>query len=100
MIGRTSLSGFATESSLFSLFKISLENFFKTKFYIYKHLHLQPSELEAMEYYEFHYLVKDLLEFLQKENDTNTDQQDQTGKAMSGMKMPNIKMPNIKMPKM
>jgi len=53
-----------------------------------------------MEYYEFHYLVKDLLEFLQKENDANSDQQDQTGKAMSGMKMPNVKMPNIKMPKM
>lgn len=61
---------------------------------------MQPSELEAMEYYEFHYLVKDLLEFLKKENESNTDQQDQTNSAMSGMKLPNMKMPNISMPKM
>jgi len=85
-------------TNLFSLFKISLENFFKTKFYIYKHLHLQPSELEKMEYYEFHYLVKDLLEFLQKENDANQAQSEQGSDMASKMKVPNMKVPNMKIP--
>jgi hypothetical protein len=82
------------------LFRISLENFFKTKFYIYQNLHIQPSELEALDYYEFHYLVKDLLEFLKKQNEANSGQQEQAGDIMSKMKMPNMKMPTMKMPKL
>lgn len=53
-----------------------------------------------MEYYEFHYLVKDLLEHLKKESEANQGQNEQTGKMMSGLKMPNMKMPNMKMPKL
>lgn len=89
-----------TESNLFSLFKISLENFFKTKFQIYLKLHTQPSELESMEYYEFHYLVKDLIDHIKEENKQNQGQNDATSGVMGNMKMPNLKMPNISMPKM
>ncbi len=89
-----------TASNLFSLFKISLENFFKIRFYIYLHLGVQPSELNNMEYYEYHYVVKDLIEHLKKENEANKSQQDAASGMMSGMKMPSIKMPNMKMPKM
>lgn len=89
-----------TASNLFSLFKISLENFFKTKFHIYLKLHIQPSELENLEYYEFHYLVKDLIEHIKAENKQNEGQQEATSGMMSNMKMPNMKMPNMKMPKL
>jgi len=89
-----------TESNLFSLFKISLENFFKTKFYIYQQLHIQPSELEGMEYYEFHYLVKELIEHMKRESENSQGQKDQTDGMMSNMKMPSMKMPSMKMPKM
>lgn len=89
-----------TESNLFSLFKISLENFFKTKFHIYLKLHVQPSELERMEYYEFHYLVKDMIEHIKEENKQNQGQNDATAGMMSNIKMPNMKMPSINMPKM
>ena len=55
-----------------------------------------------MEYYEFTYIVKDLVEHIKTENKQNEGQNAaQTGMAagmMSGMKMPNISMP--KMPKM
>jgi hypothetical protein len=54
-----------------------------------------------MEYYEFHYLVKDLLDFLQKENDANSSANEQASAStpsMPNMKMP--KMPSMKMPKM
>ena len=51
-----------------------------------------------MEYYEFHYLVKDLLDFLQKENESNKQQNEQASAATP--KIPNMKMPSMKMPKM
>jgi len=51
-----------------------------------------------MEYYEFHYLVKDLLEFLKKQNDQNAGQQEQSNEMMSNMKIPNMKIPNMKIP--
>jgi len=51
-----------------------------------------------MEYYEFHYLVKDLLEFLQKENDANQAQSEQGSDMASKMKVPNMKVPNMKIP--
>ena len=53
-----------------------------------------------MDYYEFHYLVKDLVEHMKQENKQNAGQQEQAGDMMSKMKVPNLKMPNIKVPKL
>jgi len=51
-----------------------------------------------MEYYEFHYLMKDLIEHLKKENESSKGQSDQAGDMMSKMKIPNMKIPNMKVP--
>ena len=48
-----------------------------------------------MEYYEFHYIVKELIEMIKAENDANKGQNDQTGDMMSSMKMPSFKMPSF-----
>ena len=53
-----------------------------------------------MEYYEFHYIVADLVEMIKAENDANKSQSEKTGEMMGGMKMPNMKIPNMKMPKL
>ena len=53
-----------------------------------------------MDFYEFHYLVQDLLEHLKKENDANQGQSDQANDMMGRMKMPNMKMPSVKVPKL
>lgn len=53
-----------------------------------------------MEYYEFHYLVKDLIDHIKEENKQNQGQNDATSGMMGNIKMPNINMPNINMPKM
>ena len=53
-----------------------------------------------MEYYEFHYLVKDLIDHMKEENKQNNNQNDATSGMMGNIKMPNMKMPNINMPKM
>ena len=61
---------------------------------------MQPSELEKLEYYEFHYLMKDLADYLEKKNAAEGEQQEQGKDMMGNMKMPNMKLPNMKMPKM
>lgn len=60
-----------------------------------------------MDYYEYWYIVKDLIEHLKKEKEAQEGQNAQQNEAMagmrSGMKMPNMsmpKMPSMKMPKM
>jgi|TARA_R110002073_G_scaffold308346_2_gene478275 hypothetical protein len=53
-----------------------------------------------MEYYEFQYLVKELLDHLKRENDANKGQQEQQSGMMGNMKMPNMKIPSMKIPKM
>lgn len=52
-----------------------------------------------MEYYEYHYIIKDLIEFVKKENEANRGQQEQTNNAMGNMKVPNIKVPKMNIPK-
>ena len=59
-----------------------------------------------MDYYEYWYIIKDLIEHLKKEKEQQEGQNAQQNEAMgnmrSGMKMPNIampKMPSMSMPK-
>ena len=98
------------ESKVFSLFRISLENFFKTKFYLGIHLRLQPSEIDNLDYYEYYYYVQNLKEHLDKKNKANKEQQEGADEKMSKYKkgmnpnsiarsMKTPKMPNISMPK-
>jgi sortase (surface protein transpeptidase) len=61
---------------------------------------MQPSELENLEYYEFHYLMKDLADYLKKKNEAESGQQEQSSDMMSKMKIPNMKIPNMKIPKL
>jgi len=53
-----------------------------------------------MEYYEFHYLVKDLIEHIKDENKGNSGQSEGASNMMNNMKVPDIKMPSFNMPKM
>lgn len=53
-----------------------------------------------MEYYEYYYIVKDLIEYLKEKKNAEKGEQDATSNMMGGMKMPNMKMPNMKIPNM
>jgi len=82
------------------LFKISLENFFKVRFYVHLHLHIPPSELDNLDYYEYHYIIKELVEHLKKENEANKSQNEQVGDMSSKMKVPKISIPKMNIPRM
>lgn len=93
---------------MFRIFQISLENYFKIKFYLYKHLRIQPSEIEAWPYYELEYTVENLADDLKKkqkahddENKANSSSQSSSmnknpysnlGKSINIPKMPSFKM--------
>ena len=53
-----------------------------------------------MDFYEFHYLVVDLVEHMKKEAEANKGQSEQQSNMMGKMKMPNVKLPNMKIPKL
>lgn len=44
------------------------------------HLHCQPSELDLMPYYEYHWLIEDLQEILEQEKEAQTGEHDKSGK--------------------
>ncbi len=68
------------------------------------HLHTQPSEIDKLEYYEFWYIVKDLADFIKKQNDGQKGQEDEAyskygdPQKMAKAKMPNMKTPTFKTP--
>jgi len=69
---------------------------------------MQPSEIEAMPYYEYHYHLKELSTMLKEQQRGNEKEEASMNDQMSSMKsnmpkMPNMgamKMPNIKVPRL
>ena len=79
--------------------------------YVQHYLHIQPSEVDALSYYEYQWMVQDLIEMLKEQNgdgkDNSYDQNEQMDKIKNqasnytkGMNMPKMgSMGNFKMPK-
>jgi hypothetical protein len=55
-------------------------NWFEIEFVLLKHLKLQPSELDKMEFYRVEYLMENFKAFIDKENDRNKRQHDEQNK--------------------
>lgn len=69
------------------MFQISLENFFKVKFYLYHYLRIQPSEIEAWPYYELEYTIENLKDFLEKKKKGEDEQNDKYSKTSTSNDM-------------
>ena len=96
---------------LIKAFQIDLRSFYKNRVYVQHHLHIQPSEIDNMCYYEYQWMLKDLVDMLKEQNGDKSSSQDEVNEQMETMKsnaskytkgfgnnMPN--MGNFKMPKM
>jgi hypothetical protein len=55
-------------SDLFSLFQISLENYFELKFRLWNEHDISPDWLESLTFYEFQMWVDKLNQYVVKEN--------------------------------
>ena len=54
------------QDNILNLFLIDLENHRKARLALYYHLHIQPSEINNMDYMDFEYLLMDLNEMLKE----------------------------------
>jgi hypothetical protein len=82
------------------LFQISLENFFKTKFYLYHYLRLQSSEIEDWPYYELEYTLENLKDFLEKKKKHEDEENDKHKNNSSFSKQKSDMNRSINTPKM
>ena len=65
------------ELSIYSLFKVNIENLVRSKVIICKNFNIQPSELMRMPYWEFEMTVKECEEIAEEEK---KQQEEQEGK--------------------
>jgi hypothetical protein len=55
------------------------------KFYLMHHLHINPSEIEKWDFYEYQYTINNLVEHLKKEKDGRKDQEEQSADQYSSL---------------
>jgi len=73
-------------SDIFKSFQIDLRGFYKNRVYVQHHLHIQPSEIDSMCYYEYQWMLKDLVEMLKEQNGDKSTSQEETNSQMEDMK--------------
>ena len=87
------------EAAIFSLWRMDILGFIKTKAILAKQFHIQPSEVDKMPYWEYEYFIKNLDEMAKKENEDQEEASKQYETKQKQFKTP--KLPNIpKIPKM
>lgn len=64
------------EYCIFSLFKIDVVNFIKTKASLAKNFHIQPSELDSMPMWEYELFISELNNQVKEENDQQQKEMD------------------------
>lgn len=55
-------------SSIYSLWKVNIENLVVNKVHICRNFHIQPSEIERLPYWEYEMMMKEMNETADKEN--------------------------------
>jgi hypothetical protein len=96
------------ETALFSLWKIDLINFVRTKASLSKSFHIQPTEVDKMPMWEYELFLTYLNELVKEENDQQQSEMDKyhvddymkmanpsNMKKLTNPDIGNIKMPSI-----
>tara|TARA_R110001592_G_scaffold120545_1_gene324914 strand:- start:8253 stop:8468 length:216 start_codon:yes stop_codon:yes gene_type:complete len=61
-------------------------------------LHMQPSEIDSLPFYEYEYTVEIFNDILKERKDSELKNQGEANKYNTSSMKPNYKHPNIKMP--
>lgn len=77
---------------------MDVRNLVKNRNYISKHLKIQPSETEGLDFWDYEYLLDDLKDIIEKKNQQNSADNQNTP-SFSDMKS-QMKLPSVSMPKM
>ena len=88
------------------MYSIDLRNLVKNKLYICKNYHIQPSEIDKMEYFNYEYMLEDIKEIQDEEQKRADEQESGSGMSDMGKQMRQIQhsmtntMSSFKMPSM
>jgi hypothetical protein len=98
------------ESKVFSLFQISLQNYYDLRAALLKYSHLQPSEMDRLPFFELEELLDSLKDLAEKEEEERKKKEGKERGSMpnfnvnsmmsrmnSGSGLPTPSMPNLKM---
>lgn len=88
------------ETAIFSLFKIDVLNYIKTKAVLSKEFHIQPSEIDLMPAWEYEIFIQEINSLVKEENDKNKKEMDRAGYDKITDKNYMNKIANGKLPNM
>jgi len=95
------------DQALYSLLRVNLKNLAKSKLYICKDWHIQPSEIDKLPYYEYEWMIEYINEDYKEQEKRSKEEQKQYDSMKKGMpNMNNIMkgyqqptLPKISLPK-
>lgn len=94
------------ESALYSMWRVDVRNLVRSKLYICRDYHIQPSEIDRMVYFEFEYIIEDVNKEAKEQEKKNKEEQKQyesMRKGTSSYKTPQApkmpSMPKVSIPK-
>lgn len=79
---------------IFHTFVIDLKNLVKNKLYICREYHIQPSEIDRMQYWEYEWLTDDIKE-ITKEQEKQQKEQQKESESLKSSFNPNNMMRNV-----
>lgn len=87
--------------SIYSLFKIDIQNLVRDKVLIVKKFFIQPSEIDRMPFWEYEMVREQIIKFMDDEAKQHEQQKAEFDSRKNDVKMPKTpKMPSIKTPKL
>ena len=98
------------DQALYSMLRVNLRSLAKSKLFICKDWHIQPSEVDKLSYYEYEELIEDINEYNKEQEKRSKQEQEEYNlmmstmpnvnnmqkNLMSGMKLPKMSIPNFK----
>ena len=86
------------DQALYSILRVNLRNLAKSKLYICRDWHIQPSEIDRLPYYEFEWMIEYINEENKEQEKRSKEEQKQYDSMKKGMPNMNNMMKNYQQP--
>ena len=86
------------DQALYSLLRVNLKNLAKSKLYICKDWHIQPSEIDKLPYYEYEWMIEYINEDYKEQEKRSKEEQKQYDSMKKGMPNMNNMMKGYQQP--
>ena len=86
------------DQALYSLLRVNLKNLAKSKLYICRDWHIQPSEIDKLPYYEYEWMIEYINEDYKEQEKRSKEEQKQYDSMKKGMPNMNNMMKGYQQP--